>query len=202
VHQAGPWVVYGSGSGTTIVWLTGPTSRTASDDARHVLIDAFEQAYPAIKVDLVSGPDSTNRLHDLLFPELSSGHVTPDVYSGDVIWPAEFAHAGLALPLSKYLPESFWAEFAAPGTPRSGNSLVQSMSYHGNVYAVPYFLDEGFLYYRKDLLARAGLRPPVTWEQLVRDSRVLKKKGLPYQFVWQGNNYEGLTCDWIEITAR
>jgi multiple sugar transport system substrate-binding protein len=189
----------GPGSGT-IVWLAGPQADTASDDVRQVLADAFEQAYPSIKVKLITGPDSTDRLRSTLVQELSGRDVTPDVYSGDVVWPYGFARDGLALPLSKYLPASFWARFGSSGTQGAG-AMVHAMTYRGAIYAVPYFIDEGFLFYRKDLLARAGLKPPTTWEQLVLDSEVLKHKGLPYQFVWQGNNYEGLTCDWYEILA-
>jgi multiple sugar transport system substrate-binding protein len=199
---AGPGGVAGGGSGSgTIVWLVGPETETASDDVRQVLVDAFEQAHPSIKVDLVTGPNSTDTLRSTLHRELSSGAVTPDVYSGDVVWPYQFARDGLALPLSTYLPRSFWDRFGRPGTPGSGAAMVAAVSYRGAQYAVPYFVDEGFLYYRKDLLARAGLKPPATWEQLVADSAVLKRDGLPYQFAWQGNNYEGLTCDWYEIMA-
>lgn len=188
------------GSGT-IVWVSSPTLRNASDDVRQVLVDAFEQAYPSIKVDLQPGPDSTNRLRDKLRGELSAGSATPDVYSGDVIWPAEFGHDGLALPLNKYLPGSFWSRFAPPGTSLADNTLIQALSYQGNVYAVPYFVDQGFLFYRKDLLAQAALPVPATWEQLVADAQALKRRGLPYQFAWQGDQYEGLTCDWVELLA-
>jgi multiple sugar transport system substrate-binding protein len=192
----------GSGTGSgTIEWLAGPETETASDDVRQVLVDAFEQAYPSITVNLVTGPNSTDTLRSTLHRELSAGAVTPDVYSGDVVWPYQFARDKLALPLSNYLPRSFWNRFGTPGTPGSGATMVAAMRYRGAEYAVPYFVDEGFLYYRKDLLAKAGLKPPVTWEQLVQDSAALKAHGLPYQFVWQGNNYEGLTCDWYEIMA-
>jgi len=189
------------GDSGTIVWLTGPTTRQASDDVRQVLVDAFEQAYPSIKVRIANGPDSTDRLHQILRTDLTAGSDTPDVYSGDVIWPYEFGHDGLALRLSDYLPASFWSRFAPPGTPLADNQLARAMSYGTGIYAVPSYVDEGFLYYRKDLLAQAGLKPPATWEELVEDSQILRSKGLPYQFVWQGDDYEGLTCVWLEMLA-
>ena len=188
------------GSGT-IVWVSSPTLRNASDDARQVLVDAFEQAYPSIKVDLQPGPDNSDRLREKLSGEISAGSVTPDVYSGDVVWPADFAHDGLALPLNEYLPASFWSQFAPPGTALADNTLIQAMSYQGEIYAVPYFIDEGFLFYRKDLLTQAGLPVPATWEQLAADAKVLKARGLPYQFAWQGDAYEGLMCAWTELLA-
>jgi multiple sugar transport system substrate-binding protein len=189
----------GPGSGT-IVWLADPTAETATNDVRQVLADAFEQAYPSITVKLETGPTSTDALRTQLIRQLAAGS-TPDVYDGDVIWPYSFAPAGYALPLSKYLPPSFWNTFGTGAGANSGASFVRDMTYNNDIYGVPEFIDEGFLYYREDLLAKAGLTPPRTWEELEHDALVLKSKGLPYQFAWQGNNYEGLTCDWYEFLA-
>jgi multiple sugar transport system substrate-binding protein len=190
----------GPGSGS-VVWLADPTAETASDDVRQVLKDAFQKAYPSIHVNLETGPNDTDSLRSLLARKLSARSPTPDVYDGDVVWPYAFAHDGYALPLSKYLPRSFWTMFGTSGGFGSGASMVRAMTYHGAIYGVPDFVDEGFLYYRKDLLAQAGLKPPRTWEQLVADAMVLKRDHLHYQFVWQGNNYEGLTCVWYEFMA-
>ena len=55
------------------------------------------------------------------------------------------------------------------------------------------------MYYRKDLLAKEGLPPPTTWEQLESEAKTLQKAGLvKYGFVWQGASYEGLTCNFME----
>lgn len=181
------------GQTVTIVWLAGPTVRTVSDDVRQVLVDAFEQSHPSIKVELLTGPDNTDLMRALVQRLVGGGSAAPDVYSGDVIWPAQFAHAKLALPLNRYLTARFLNSLVK--TPR------EAMSYQGQLYSIPYFLDEGLLYYREDLLKRAGLEPPSTWQQLEHDSMVLRHDGMPYQFVWQGNDYEGLTCVWMEILA-
>jgi multiple sugar transport system substrate-binding protein len=111
-----------------------------------------------------------------------------------VIWPAQFGAHQLAVPLSDYLPPSYFAQFA-PG-------LVAGASYKGKVYGSPLFEDQGFMYYRKDLLAKEGLSPPTTWEQLESDAQKLQKAGLvKYGFVWQGASYEGLTCNFMEYLA-
>jgi len=167
---------------------------------RQVLADAFQQAYPSITVKLETGPTSTDALRAQLVRQLASGS-TPDVYDGDVIWPSSFAPAGYALPLNKYLPPAFWNIFGPAGRANIGASFVSDLTYNHDIYGIPEFIDEGFLYYRKDLLAKAGLAPPRTWEELEHDALVLKSKGQQYQFVWQGNNYEGLTCDWYEFLA-
>jgi multiple sugar transport system substrate-binding protein len=110
---------------------------------------------------------------------------------GDVIWPAQFGPHQLAVPLSDYLPQSYWSQFA-PG-------LVQGASYQGKIYGSPLFEDQGFLYYRKDLLTKEHMAVPQTWEQLESEASQLQKAGLvKYGYVWQGASYESLTCNFME----
>ena len=181
----------GSATSGSIVWSASPLTGTGANDARTVLINAFEKQYPGIHVTLVSAPTDTDTNRATLATEISGGSATPDVFMGDVIWPAQFGAHQLALPLSDYLPSSYWSKFA-PG-------LVQGASYQGKVYGSPLFEDQGFLYYRKDLLAKEHLPVPTTWEQVEADSVKIVHAGLSkYGFVWEGDSYEGLTCNFME----
>ena len=180
----------GSATSSNITWWANPIT-TTSPDPRTVLITAFEKAYPKIHVSLQSAPTDTDTDRSSLITTISGGAKTPDVYMGDVIWPAQFGKAGLAVPLSKYLPSSYWNTFA-PG-------LVKGATYNGQVYGAPFYEDQGFLYYRKDLLAKEHMSVPKTWQQLETDAVTLKNKGLvKYGYVWQGASYEGLTCNFME----
>jgi len=184
----------GSATSGTIVWSASPITTTKYGDTRTILINAFEKAYPNIHVTLVSAPTNTDTNRATLATEISGGSTTPDVFMGDVIWPAQFGAHQLAVPLSDYLPASYWAQFAT--------GLVAGATYNGKVYGSPLFEDQGFLYYRKDLLAKEGLSPPTTWEQLESEAKTLVSKGLvKYGFVWQGASYEGLTCNFMEYLA-
>ena len=181
----------GSATSGSIVWSASPIAGAGATDTRTVLISAFEKKYPGIHVTLTSAPTNTDTNRATLATEISGGSATPDVFMGDVIWPAQFGAHQLAVPLSDYLPQSYWSQFA-PG-------LVTGASYKGKVYGSPLFEDQGFMYYRKDLLAKAGLQPPKTWEQLESDAKTLVSKNLvKYGFVWQGASYEGLTCNFME----
>ncbi len=178
----------------SIVWSASPLSGTGANDARTVLITAFEKQYPNIKVTLVSAPTNTDTNRATLATQISGGSSTPDVFMGDVIWPAQFGAHQLAVPLSQYLPASYWNKFA-PG-------LVAGATYKGQVYGSPLFEDQGFMYYRKDLLAAAHMSPPTTWQQLETEASTLAKDGkVKYGFVWQGDSYEGLTCNFMEYLA-
>lgn len=175
----------------TITWLA--SSLTDSyQDPRQSLIDAFEQAYPLIRVELVSAPTNTDENRAMLQDAIAGKGAapSPDVYSGDVIWPAQFAEAGLALPLDRYLPASFWSRFEP--------EFVKAARYNGRIYAVPFFASQGVLLYRKDLVPN----PPRTWGELVQVAHLLlARQRVQYGFVWQGAPYEGLTCVWTEIAA-
>jgi trehalose/maltose transport system substrate-binding protein len=180
----------GSATSGNITWWANPIT-TSVPDPRTVLIDAFEKAYPNIHVTMQSAPPVTDTDRASLITTISGGASSPDVYMGDVIWPAQFGKAGLAAPLSKYLPSSYFATFA-PG-------LIQGATYNGQVYGAPLYEDQGFLYYRKDLLAREHLSVPTTWQQLETDAVKIKNAGLTkYGYVWQGASYEGLTCNFME----
>jgi multiple sugar transport system substrate-binding protein len=180
----------GNATSGTVNWWASPINLSGKD-VRQVLIADFEKAYPNIKVSLTSAPTDTDTNRATLATDISGGSATPDVFMGDVIWPAQFGAHQLAVPLSDYLPASYWNQFA-PG-------LVTGATYKGQIYGSPLFEDQGFLYYRKDLLAKENLPVPTTWEQLVSESQTLQKAGLvKYGFVFQGASYEGLTCNFME----
>src|SRR5215470_3879693 len=180
----------GSATSGNITWWASPIT-TSSPDPRTVLINAFEKVYPNIHVKLQSAPTDTDTNRASLITTISGGASSPDVFMGDVIWPAQFGHSGLASPLSSYFPASYWSTFAS--------GLVQGATYKGQVYGAPFFEDQGFLYYRKDLLAKEHLSVPKTWQQLETDAAQLVHKHLvKYGYVWQGASYEGLTCNFME----
>jgi multiple sugar transport system substrate-binding protein len=176
----------------TITWEANPIG-TSGPDPREVLIEQFEKKYPDIHVNLISAPNNTNTYQTALSTQISGGG-GPDVYLGDVTWPAQFGAHQFAVPLSKYLPQSYFSGFA-PG-------LVDGATYKDEVYAAPFYEDQGFLYYRKDILKADGLSVPTTWEDLVAAAQQAQRKGqVKYGFVFQGANYEGATCDFIEYLA-
>ena len=131
-------------SGTvTLTWYATAIDQNQFD-YRQLLIDEFQDAYPAIKIDLVSPQvDNTDAIRDEL-REMLPGDAAPDVYLGDVIWPAEFAEAGLARPLDGDFDAAFWDRFPP--------ELSSPMRYQDKTYAVPFFATQAILYYRKDLM--------------------------------------------------
>jgi multiple sugar transport system substrate-binding protein len=173
----------------TITFYTEPLNTTP---VVQDLVTTFEQSHPGIHVKLVVGPTNVDTVRGVLTTQISSGSASPDVYEGDVTWPAQFAKNNLAVNLSQNLPSSFWTQFA-PG-------LLNAANVHGSYYMVPWITEAGYFYYRKDLLAAHHLPVPRTWEEVASDSKQLQSAGqVKYGYVWQGAPYEGLTCDLVEL---
>ena len=124
---------------------------------------------------------------------LAAGNADVDVYMTDVIWAPQLADSFLDL-----------TEVAADVMPEHFPSIIESQTVDGKLVAMPFFTDAPALYYRKDLLEKHGATVPETWEdlkataQLVMDAERAEGKGDMWGFVWQGNAYEGLTCNALE----
>jgi multiple sugar transport system substrate-binding protein len=178
----------GGGSGN-LIFSHGPDQ---SGVVRKQL-DAFnEQHQGEIQVEWRQMPADTGQYFDQLRTEFQAGGGDIDVISGDVIWPAQFAANGWIMDLSDRFPGSEQQKFL-PAT-------IESNTYEGAIYGVPWFSDVGMLYYRKDLLEESGIsEPPATWEELKQMAeQVRQQTGTKYGFVFQGANYEGGVVDGLE----
>ena len=165
------------------------------------LIAEFEKR-TAIKIDLLRQPTDTDLRKQGLVTSLRSARADPDVFLMDVAWLAQFAASGWLEPFDSYV---------------KSNQLNQDVffekvlnlvdKYDGQLVALPVYVDGGILYYRKDLLEKYGIEePPQTWQQLVEQAQKVQKEVRKtnsgfYGFVWQGAQYEGLVCNWLEFTG-
>lgn len=111
----------------------------------------------SVKLVYARGKDSdTDKQHDQYVTVFSAGGTDYDVVDVDVdvVWPSEFAQAGYALPLDKYIA-------------KDGINLkdymegpVKAVTFKGKVWGLPKYIDAGMLFYRKDLVDKA----PESWE--------------------------------------
>ena len=153
----------------------------------------FERQNPGVKVVSEIGPQSSTQLHDLLTQKLRNRDTRLDVFVMDVIWPAEFASAGWALPLDRYIAPAERRNFLP--APWAANQ------YRGRLFGLPLFIDAGLLYYRKDLLEKYALPPPRTWPELVTQAKTIlseEKNPRLVGFSAQFKQYEGLVCNMLE----
>lgn len=108
------------------------------------LLKEFEDRNHGIYVRDEALPSSTDEQHQFYVINLEGRSADFDVVSLDIVWVPEFARAGWLRDVSRLVPPAVRREFF-PGSLRAG-------SHAGRVYAVPWYIDAGILYYREDLL--------------------------------------------------
>ncbi|MES0881504.1 ABC transporter substrate-binding protein [Roseibium sp. SCP14] len=124
---------------------------------------------------------------------LAANNSDIDVYETDVIWAPQLANH--FVDLSNAASDVIDAHFP---------SIIESQTVDGKLVALPLFTDAPALYYRKDLLEKHGAAVPSTWEELTATAKSVQAAERAggqsdlWGFVWQGNAYEGLTCDALE----
>jgi len=155
------------------------------------LADRFEAAHPGVHVELIEGPESTDLREDLYTASLLARDPTFDLVYMDVIWTAKFAAAGWLRPLDTAF-DTTEQRAMLPAALNAGR-------WHGALWRIPVRTDVGVLYSRSDLLAQAHLAVPETFDQFFAAARALQSPPERWGFVWQGKQYEGLVCNYLEV---
>ena len=170
-----------------IVFSHGEDSEILRDQIRRF----NEHNRGTIEVALRLAPADSSQYFEKLRIEFQAGQADADVISGDVIWPAQFAANGWISDLSSL----FTADLREPYLP----AAIDSNTYEGAVYGVPWFTDAGMLFYRKDLLEQAGFsEPPKMWAEMQEMvEKVRRETGTRY--VFQGADYEGGVVNSLEF---
>lgn len=155
-------------------------------------LDKFE-ADTGHKVTIVPMPSSTTDQFGQYKLWLAAGNTDIDVYQTDVIWAPQLADQFLDL-----------SEAAKDVVGDHFPSIIESQTVNGKLVAMPAFTDAPALYYRKDLLEKHGKEVPKTWAELtttaqeIMDAERAEGNAEMWGFVFQGNAYEGLTCNALE----
>ncbi|MFC8093817.1 ABC transporter substrate-binding protein [Streptomyces sp. NPDC057301] len=170
----------------------GPlTLATAGDLTGYLgsVLEGWNRTHPDEKVTLVELPDSADETHAQMTTDLRGGDRSRfDVLNIDVSWTSEFAAQGWIRPLAR---DRFpLGSFLPP--------VVDTATYDGQLYAVPYVTNAGLLLYRKDILAKEGVDPPRTWAELERAAKTIAPKYGLDGYAGQFLPYEGLTVNAAE----
>ena len=151
------------------------------------LLRDFERTHPTIRIDLQQWP--LTAAHEKLLTAFA-GDALPDVGQLGNTWIPELATLGALEPLQPYVDTST--------TIRSDDyfsGIWDSNVIGGQLFGVPWYVDTRLLFYRKDLLARAGFSaPPRDWPQWRRQLAVIKANAGPgnYAILLPLNEFEPL----------
>ena len=146
-----------------------------------------------IKVKVVPHPAASDASYSQLARVFASKSSSFDVAMIDVVWPGAFA------PYLVDLKPKLGKE-----AKQHAQGIIRNDTIDGKLVAMPWFGDFGILYYRTDLLQKYGYTaPPKTWTQLFAMANKIQAGEQQandkfYGLVFQGNSYEGLTCDALE----
>ncbi len=136
------------------------------------------------RIQQISLPKGADDQRLQLARRLTGNDRSLDVMALDVVWTAEFAEAGWALPLSD--DPAGQAEADAETNTLPGP--LQTATWQDKLYAAPITTNTQLLWYRADLMSE----PPTTWDAMVGEATRLRAEGGPSWIAVQGKQYEGL----------
>src|SRR6185437_3183519 len=76
-----------------------------------------------------------------------------------------------------------------------------TVTYEDKRWGMPWILDTKYLFYNKDMLAKAGIdAPPKTWAELTEQAKIIKDKGIvKFPIVWSWAQAEAIICDYATL---
>jgi N,N'-diacetylchitobiose transport system substrate-binding protein len=160
-------------SGSISVWIMDPGSPKIQGVVKGYAT-SFEAANPGTTVDIEFVPWA--QAHDKFTTSIAGGK-TPDVAEMGTTWTPEFADQGA------------FEEVSKPASGQYVSSLVDAATLDGKVWGKPWYAGSRALIYRKDVLEKAGVEPPKTWDEVIAAAKAIKAK-VPGIFP---TGYTGLT---------
>ena len=164
------------------------------------LADIFTAACTDVTINFSQNPTSATDILNIYLQLWEAQSPDVDVFQVDVIWPAIIAPH--VVDMNEYLDEEFIGGIF--------EDMVNGQTVDDRLVAIPWFSDAAGLYARTDLLDKYGLDMPTTWAELEEAAAIIQEGEVAEGneeftgFVWQGNDYEGLTCDaheWLVSTT-
>lgn len=149
------------------------------------LLDGFEREHPGIRVRVEQLPWSA--AHEKLLTAFA-GDATPDVAQMGNTWLPEMAALGALEPLAPWIAQ-------APSLSATDHfeGIWQTNTIGGVQLGLPWYVDTRLLFYRKDLLQRAGVATlPTDWAAWADAMRRLHGGPVPAPILLPTNEFEPL----------
>ncbi|WP_248963444.1 ABC transporter substrate-binding protein [Sphaerisporangium perillae] len=137
----------------------------------------YRQAHPGVKVELIQETDQS--IKDKT-KTLTASNALPDIYftwTGN--WAENFVRGGRAADLTKVIgPGTDWGKTFSQGS-------LSAFAYDGKYYGIPLYNNGKFMGYDKAAFAKAGIKVPSSFEELIGGCGALRKAG--YEPIAFGN---------------
>ena len=151
------------------------------------LMPEFERTHPGVRVEVQQLPWTA--AHEKLLTAFA-GDVMPDIFQLGNTWVPEFAVLGALLPLDAQVAAS---KLVTPADYFPG--IWDTNIVDGKLWGAPWYIDTRVLFYRRDMLARAGYaNPPQTWAEWMKAMNAIKRRVGPdnYAILLPSDEFEPL----------
>jgi trehalose/maltose transport system substrate-binding protein len=169
---------------------TGPITFVAGKDTSGkypAVIKKWNAAHPNEQVQLLELPEAADAQRSQFVTNLQAKSDRFDVLGIDVVWTAEFAKSNWLLELDR-------SQFPLD---QMLKPAVDTGVFEDKLWAVPYDTNGGLLFYRKDILDKAGRQAPKTFDELKALCPLAQQNNMGC-YSGQFAKYEGLTVNFAE----
>jgi multiple sugar transport system substrate-binding protein len=199
----GPFVMRVAGAGEAFNWQRFKGSKIFIQFTKNPWSETMEKLLPdfekqtGIKAEFATLPEIQAR--QKLTVEFTAGSGGIDVwYTSMHVEKRRFWKSGWYFDVSKYLkdptmtaPDYDWNDMAA------GAKAIATQS-DGSISGLPAFIDPWIMFYRKDLFAQKGLKPPKTLAEMEEFAQKFHNSPKFYGFVARGlKNANAPAWDWV-----
>jgi multiple sugar transport system substrate-binding protein len=182
----GPKTGGGGGGAQGTGPITFVTGKDTSGWTKKLLTD-WNTAHPDQKASLLELPEAADAQRSQFVTNLQAKSDRYDVLAIDVIWTAEFAKSGWLLALNE-------SDFPLD---QELKPAADTARFENKLWAAPFRTNGGLLFYRKDILDKAGKQPPKTIDELKALCPLAKQNNMGC-YAGQFAKYEGLTVNFAE----
>ncbi|MFI6819030.1 sugar ABC transporter substrate-binding protein [Nonomuraea sp. NPDC050328] len=146
-------------TGTVKVWAMGGEGEKLPQLAKE-----YEAANPGVRIEVTAIP--WGQAHDKLAGAIAA-KTTPDLSMMGTTWMPEFGRTGALDPVPSLID-----------TTKFFPAALEPPTVDKTLYGVPWYVDTRVLFYRKDILDKAGIKQaPRTWAELTAAAKAAQDKG-------------------------
>jgi len=136
-------------------------------DQGEEIIAQYEKERPDVKVELMRGPSAWDDHVARCSLWIRTKYPGVDMLYEDDVFTLDGAYFGVWEELTPYLTEEEKGDLVA--------LQREFIKAHEGMYRIPWWNGMSYMFYRKDLLAKEGVTPPKTWDELLEVGKRLTK---------------------------
>lgn len=144
-------------------------ARSSTQEYTEALVQAYNDSHDTqVKLTIVASESFQQKVG-----AAAGAGSLPDILASDVVYAPNYAKQSVYLDITDRIAELPYADDLV-------EAHIAASTFDGKSYAVPHKVDSSFIFYNKDLFARAGLdpeKPPTTYEGIYDAAKAITALG-------------------------